>query len=126
MGKPPSVGQVMNVHFFNKDSKSLLDIAVEMVLDCAPGIKTSMPQLELEPVVSELGRGLEGLKPQYPARVHPLFGAVHWLATEVNEGRFSSVEVCYAECGQRWGAISRAWGRTGGGEGSGEWVKWRG
>lgn len=50
-------------------------------------------RLDSEPVVFELRRGLEGLEPQYPAGVSPLFGAIQRLAAgptaKVNKGRVS-------------------------------------
>lgn len=65
-----------------------------------------MPQVRpgLEPVVSELRRGLEGLESQCPAGVSSLFGAIQGLAAgcpaQVDQGRVSWVEGRYAERGQ--------------------------
>lgn len=50
----------------------------------------------LEPIVSELRRGLEGLEPQCLAGVSSLFGAIQGLAAgspaQVDEGRVGRVE----------------------------------
>lgn len=78
---------------------------MEMVLDCAPAIKSRLitsiienkplvgARLDSEPVVFELRRGLEWLEPQYLAGVSPLFGAIQRLvagpAAKVNKGRVS-------------------------------------
>lgn len=85
-------------------------------------------RLDSEPVVSELRRGFEGLEPQCPARVSPLFGAVQAGLTagrpaQVDEGRVGRVDGRYAERGQRRGAVGGARGGAGGGEGSGEGVE---
>lgn len=61
---------------------------METVLDCVPVIKKVIFNIlfkvrmgrVLEPVVSELRRGLERLQPQCPVGVNSLFGAIHRLA----------------------------------------------
>lgn len=82
-----------------------------------------------EPVISKLCWWLERLEPQCPARVSPLFGAIHGLAAgrpaQVDEGRVGRVEGCYTVRGQRGRAVGGARGGTGGGKRSRERVKGR-
>lgn len=86
-----------------------------------------MTRAGLEPVVSELCRGLEGLEPQSPAGVRPLFGAFQGLAAhrpaQVDEGRVGRVEGRDAEGGQRGRAVGGARRRARGGEGRREGVE---
>lgn len=81
----------------------------------------------LEPVISQLGWGFERLKPQSPAWVSSLFGAIQRFGAgcpaQVDEGRVGRVEGCYpdrGECGRSVGG-ARCW--TGGGERGQEGVK---
>lgn len=88
---------------------------MERVLDCVPVKKHSLA-MGLEPIISKLRWGLEGLEPQCPAGVSSLFGAIQGLAAgrpaQVDEGRVGRVERRYAERGQRGRAVSGARGRT--------------
>lgn len=105
----------------------MFDIVVQKGPGLCSCVKGRSFATSLEPVVSELRRGLEGFEPQCSAGVNSLFGAVQGLAAsrpaQVDEGRVGRVEGRYTERGKRGRAVSGARGGAGGGKGSQEGVE---